>query len=64
MGVTNFIKTRLFNNRVEKYNTKRSYWGKDEIQPGTDGINTGLDLIDALLPAINKTIANVFQLFK
>lgn len=27
MGITSFIKTRLLNNRVEQYNTKRSYWG-------------------------------------
>ena len=58
MGITSFIKTRLLNNRVEQYNTKRSYWGEDERQPRTDGINTGLDLIDALPPVINKTIAN------
>ena len=58
MGVTDFIKTRLLNNRVEQYNTKRSYWGEDERQPRTDGINTGLDLVDALPPVINKTIAN------
>ena len=51
-------KTRLLNNRVEQYNTKRSYWGEDERQPRTDGINTGLDLHDALPPVINKTIAN------
>ena len=48
MGVTDFIKTRLLNNRVEQYNTKRSYWGDNERQPRTDGINTGLDLQDAL----------------
>lgn len=24
-----YIKTRLLNNRVEQYNTKRSYWGED-----------------------------------
>ncbi len=58
MGFTSFIKTRLLNNRVEQYNTKRSYWGKDERQPRTDGINTGLDLPDALPPVVNKTIAN------
>ena len=58
MDITNYIKTRLLNNRVEQYNTKRSYWGEDERQPGTDGINTGLDLMDALPPVINKTIAN------
>ena len=58
MGITDFIRTRLLNNRVEQYNTKRSYWGEDERQPRTDGINTGLDLIDALPPVINKTIAN------
>ena len=58
MGITDYIKTRLLNNRVEQYNTKRSYWGEDERQPRTDGINTGLDLIDALPPVINKTIAN------
>lgn len=27
MGITSFIKTRLLNNRVEQYNTRRSYWG-------------------------------------
>ena len=58
MGLTDYIKTRLLNNRVEQYNTKRSYWGEDERQPRTDGINTGLDLPDALPPVINKTIAN------
>ena len=58
MGLTDYIKTRLLNNRVEQYNTKRSYWGEDERQPRTDGINTGLDLVDALPPVINKTIAN------
>ena len=58
MGITSFIKTRLLNNRVEQYNTKRSYWGEDERQPRTDGINTGLNLPDALPPVINKTIAN------
>ena len=58
MGITSFIKTRLLNNRVEQYNTKRSYWGENERQPRTDGINTGLDLVDALPPVINKTIAN------
>ena len=41
MGLTDYIKTRLLNNRVEQYNTKRSYWGEDERQPRTDGINTG-----------------------
>ena len=58
MGITDYIKTRLLNNRVEQYNTKRSYWGENERQPRTDGINTGLDLPDALPPVINKTIAN------
>ena len=58
MGIADYIKTRLLNNRVEQYNTKRSYWGEDERQPRTDGINTGLDLPDALPPVINKTIAN------
>lgn len=58
MGLTDYIKTRLLNNRVEQYNTKRSYWGEDERQPRTDGINTGLDLPDALPPVINKTIDN------
>ena len=58
MRITDYIKARLLNNRVEQYNTKRSYWGEDERQPRTDGINTGLDLIDALPPVINKTIAN------
>jgi len=27
MGITDYIKTRLLNNRVEQYNTRRSYWG-------------------------------------
>ena len=27
MRFTDYIKTRLLNNRVEQYNTKRSYWG-------------------------------------
>ena len=58
MRFTDYIKTRLLNNRVEQYNTKCSYWGEDERQPRTDGINTGLDLIDALPPVINKTISN------
>ena len=58
MGITDYIKTRLLNNRVEQYNTKHSYWGKDERQPRTDGINTSLDLPDALPLVINKTIAN------
>ncbi len=58
MGITDYIKTRLLNNRVEQYNTKHSYWGENERQPRTDGINTGLDLPDALPPVINKTIAN------
>ena len=50
MGITDYIKTRLLNNRVEQYNTNRSYWGEDERQPRIDGINTGLDLPDALPP--------------
>lgn len=25
MGITDYIKTRLLNNRVEQYNTRRSY---------------------------------------
>ncbi|WP_295588937.1 hypothetical protein [uncultured Methanobrevibacter sp.] len=58
MGITDYIRTRLLNNRVEQYNTKRSYWGESERQPRVDGINTGLDLPDALPPVINKTIAN------
>ena len=58
MGLTDYIKTILLNNRVEQYNTKRSYWGGNEKQPRTDGINTGLDLHDALPPVINITIAN------
>ncbi|MBQ2831154.1 hypothetical protein [Methanobrevibacter sp.] len=58
MGLTDYIKTRLLNNRVEQYNTKRNYWEEDERQPRTDGTNTGLDLPDALPPVINKTIAN------
>ena len=58
MGITDYIKIRLLNNRVEQYNTKRSYWGENERQPKTDNINTGLDLPDALPPVINKTIAN------
>ena len=62
MGIADYIKTRLLNNRVEQYNTKRSYWGEDERQPRTDGINTGLDLPDALPPVINKTIANALYI--
>ena len=58
MGLTDYIKTRLLNNRVEQYNTKRSYWGEDERQPRTDGINIGFDLVDVLPPVVNKTIAN------
>ena len=54
MGITDYIKTRLLNNRVEQYNTKRSYWGEDERQPRTDGINTGLDLPDALPQKLKK----------
>lgn len=64
MGIADYIKTRLLNNRVEQYNTKRSYWGEDERQPRTDGINTGLDLPDALPPVINKTIANARYVVK
>ena len=64
MGITDYIKTRLLNNRVEQYNTKRSYWGEDERQPRTGGINTGLDLPDALPPVINKTIANAHYVIK
>ena len=64
MGITSFIKTRLLNNRVEQYNTKRSYWGEDERQPRTDGINTGLDLVDALPLVINKTISNARYVVK
>ena len=26
MGITDYIKTRLLNNRVEQYNTKCNYW--------------------------------------
>ena len=59
MGVTDFIKTRLLNNRVEQYNTKRSYWGEDERQPRTDGINTGLDFVDALVGWIRGGLAIV-----
>ena len=58
MGITDYIQTILLNNRVEQYNTKRIYCGEDEKQSRTDGINTGLDLPDALPPVINKTIAN------
>ena len=58
MGITSFIKTRLLNNRVEQYNTKRNYWGEDERQPRTDGTNNGLDLVDALPLVVNKTIVN------
>lgn len=58
MGIADYIKTILLNNRVEQYNTKHSYWGEDERQHRTDGINTGPDLPDALPPVINKTIAN------
>ena len=57
-GITDYIKTRLLNNMVENYNTKRSYWGEDERQPKTYGITTGLNLVDALRPVINNTIAN------
>ena len=34
MGITDYFKTRLLNNRVEQYNTKRSYWGemKDNLE--------------------------------
>ena len=56
MGITDYIKTKLLNNRVEQYNTKSSYWGEDERQPRTDGIKTGIDLSDALPSIINKTI--------
>ena len=66
MGITDYIKTKLLNNRVEQYNTKRSYWGEDERQPRTDGIKTGIDLSDALPSIINKTMntsdQNVFSL--
>ncbi|WP_305512409.1 hypothetical protein [Methanobrevibacter sp. V14] len=41
MGIDDYIKTRLLNNRVEQYNTKCSYWVESERQPRTDGINTG-----------------------
>ena len=54
MGFTDYIKTRLLNNRVEQYNTKRSYWGEDERQPRTDGINIGFDLVDVLPPVVIK----------
>lgn len=54
MGIPDYIKTRLLNNRVEQYNTKHSYWGEDERQPRTDGINTGLDLPDALPQKLKK----------
>lgn len=30
MGITEYIKTRLLNNRLEQYNTKRSYGDDDE----------------------------------
>ena len=56
MGIADYIKTRLLNNRVEQYNTKRSYWGEDERQPRTDGINTGINLVDALPLVINRII--------
>ena len=55
MGIASFIKTRLLNNRVEQYNTKRSYWGEDERQPRTDGINRGLDLVDAITHVVMRT---------
>jgi len=55
MGITSFIKTRLLNNRVEQYNTKRSYWGEDERQPRTDWINRGLDLVDAITHVVMRT---------
>lgn len=58
MGLGEYIKTRLVHNRVEQFNTKRSYWGESERQPRTDNINTGLDLVDVLPPVINKTISN------
>ena len=45
---------------MEQYNTKHGYWGEDERQPRTDGLNTGLDLVDSLPPVINKTIANAW----
>ena len=57
MGITDYIKIRSLNNRVEQYNTKRSYWGENGRQP-IDNINTGLDFPNALPPVINKTIAN------
>ena len=62
MSITNYIKTKLLNNRVEQYNTNRSYWGEDERQPRTDGINTGLDLPDALPPVINMHNTSEVQL--
>ena len=48
------ISTRLLNNRIEPYNTKRSYWGEDEMQHITDGMNTDPDLPYAL--PLSKTI--------
>ena len=56
MGSADYIKTRLLNNRVEQYNTQRSYWGEDDRQPRTDGINTGINLVDALPLVINRII--------
>ena len=41
-----------------KPNNNHGYWGEDERQPRTDGINSGLDLLNALPPVVNKTIAN------
>lgn len=43
MGVTDFIKARLLNNRVEQYNTKRSYWGK--MKDSLELITSTQDLI-------------------
>ncbi|MBR0271337.1 MAG: hypothetical protein IJQ68_05000 [Methanobrevibacter sp.] len=56
MGIADYIKTRLLNNLVEQYNTRCSYWGEDERQPKTSGINTGIDIVDALPPVINRII--------
>ncbi len=55
-GIADYIKTRLLNNRVEQYNTNRSYWGEYERQPKTSGINTGIDLVDVLPHVINRII--------
>ena len=52
-GITDYIKMKLLNNRVEQYNTKRSYWSGMN-QPRADEINTCLDLPDAFSSVINN----------